>query len=83
MYGNESPQECYSEEEERHSQNSLEERDFQRYRDHVMSEDDNYDAQVNYIHEVPDEENNYDAHVNYVQEAPDEEHNAAQYIWVN
>ena len=48
MYGNESPQECYSEEEERHSQNSLEERDFQRHRDHIMSEEHNNAAPVNF-----------------------------------
>ena len=54
MYENESPQEYYSEEEERYSQTSLEDQDFQRYRDYVMYEEPNYDAEVHYIQDAPD-----------------------------
>ena len=48
MYENESPQGYYSEEEETYSQTSLEEQDFQRYRDYVMSEEHNDAALVHY-----------------------------------
>ena len=71
MYRDESAQEFYPIEEERYSQLSSEEQDFQRYRDYVMSEEHNYDAPVNYVQEAPDEEHNYYAHVYYVQDAPD------------
>ena len=66
MYGNEPPQGYYPEEEERYSQSELEEQDFQRYRDYVISEEHNYDAPVNYVQEAPNEE--YDvAAVNYAE----------------
>ena len=59
MYENESPQGYYSVEEERYSQTSMEEQDFQRYHGDVVSEEPNYDAPVDYVQEAPDEE--YDA----------------------
>ena len=56
MYGNEPPQGYYPEEEERYSQSELEELDFQRYRDYVISEEHNYDAPVKYVQEAHDGE---------------------------
>ena len=65
MYGNEPPQGYYPEEEERYSQSELEEQDFQRYRDYVVSEKHNYDAPVNYVQDAPYEEHNNAAPVNF------------------
>ena len=53
MYGNEPPQGYYPEEEERYSQSELEEQDFQRYRDYVISEEHNYAAPENHDDAAP------------------------------
>ena len=68
MYENESPQGYYSEEEERCSQTSLEDQDFQRYRDHVISEE-NYDVAPVYYNDLAPEKENADAPVNSIDAA--------------
>ena len=67
-----------------YSQNSMEEQDFQRYRDYVAPDEHNSDAPVNYVQEAPNEE--YDvAAVNYAESSRESDFRCkhCEKIWIN